>query len=58
MKHPGHPKATNQYLGTTTAKPLNQNAKEALTQTLYDFRLHLKGIMERKEKEKLERKSY
>jgi hypothetical protein len=58
MKHPNYPKATNQYLGTTTSKPLNQNSKEALQQTLLDFRIRLNGIIERKEKEKLEVKNY
>jgi hypothetical protein len=58
MKHPNYPKATNQYLGSTVTKPLNQSSKEALDQNLLEFRIRLNGIIARKEKEKLEKKSW
>lgn len=54
MKHPGYPKAKNEYLGTSTTT-LNPTHKQALNQTMKEFAVHLNAIVARKEKEKQDR---
>jgi hypothetical protein len=51
MKHPNYPKATNQYLGTSS-NSLPKSSKENLQQTLKDFSIRLKEVCARIEREK------
>ena len=51
MKHPNYPKATNQYLGTTSTS-LPKSAKSNLQDELLRFRLHLAKVSERIDREK------
>ncbi len=51
MKHPNYPKATNQYLGTSSTS-LPKSSKENLQQTLKDFGARLKKVSDRIEEEK------
>ena len=51
MKHPNYPKATTQYL-VTSSTSLPKSSKENLQQSLHDFAIRLKQVSERIEKEK------
>jgi hypothetical protein len=51
MKHPNYPKATNQYLATSSTS-LPKSSKENLERTLKDFAIRLKQVSERIEKER------
>lgn len=52
MKHPNYPKATNQYLGTTSTS-LPKSSKENLNEELSRFNKHLKGLIEKQERKKV-----
>lgn len=54
MKHPGYPKAKNEYLGTSTTT-LHPSHKQALNKTMKEFAVRLNAIVARKEKEKQDR---
>lgn len=51
MKHPNYPKATNQYLGTTTTS-LPKSAKESHNEEMIRFGKHLKSLIEKQERKK------
>ena len=52
MKHPDYPKATNQYLGTSTTS-LPKSAKEKLNEEIVRFNKHVKSLIEKQERKKV-----